>query len=150
MSKGVKPAAGLAAGNRDVRREVRRLERRLAAVREVVAKRDLQAAKARDRGVARDLQSKRMRQLDKALRRSAALGARLAMLSSSVRLSLASDGPAPAAAAALVPAAGPMAYCLRERRSVAIADPSPIVMRNGRTGVAGTCPGCGARLVRPR
>ncbi len=40
------------------------------------------------------------------------------------------------------------AYCLREKIRVTIRDPAPIVLANGRNALAGTCPGCGARLVR--
>ena len=93
-------------------RQLRRLERRLAAVRETEAR--------------------RARQLEKAHRRGAALEATIAALR-----------PAPEPG----PAGGPVAYCLREKRRVVIVDPEPIVLRNGRAALAGTCPSCGARVV---
>jgi len=104
-------------GTRDGRR-ARRLERRVAK--------------------ARDLEVKRARQLEKARERRADLEGRLATLR---------QASAPTAAAPKGPTVGPTAYCLRERRSVAMVDPAPIVMRNGRSGLAGTCPSCGARVV---
>ena len=120
---------------------MRRLERRLAAVRELEAKRRRQAAKAREGEAPRDLVAKRERQLDKAQRHGAAIQAEIASL----------EGAAPAADAAASTGAveGPRGYCLREKRTVTIANPEPIVMRNGRTATAGTCPSCGARIVRP-
>jgi uncharacterized protein DUF5679 len=136
MAKAAKGEATGTRSGRDAQRQVRRLERRLAAIRELESKRRRQAAEARDRSGARSLQAKRQRQLDKAHRRSEVLEAELATLTTS---------PAPAAAADV-----PYAYCLREKQRVQIAQPTAIVMRNGRPGVAGTCPGCGARLVRPR
>jgi hypothetical protein len=38
-------------------------------------------------------------------------------------------------------------YCLRERRRVTIVDATPVVLRNGRAAMAGTCPECGVRIV---
>lgn len=40
------------------------------------------------------------------------------------------------------------AYCLREKTRVTIRDAAPIVLSNGRSALAGTCPSCGARVVR--
>ncbi len=51
----------------------------------------------------------------------------------------------PAASAA--PAHAVVAYCLRERRRVELTDFVPVTLRNGRSAVAGTCPGCGVRIV---
>jgi len=133
MSKDTGSPASRTSANDEARR-VRRLERRLAAVRELEAKRSRQAAKARDHSGARHLQAKRQRQLEQARSRGVALEAELATLSPTE----------PAA-----PAAGPSAYCLREKQIVAMVDPTPIVMRNGRTGTTGTCPSCGARVSRP-
>jgi predicted DNA-binding protein (UPF0251 family) len=116
-------------------RRLRRLEQRLVAAHELEAKRVRQVEQARGRGAARDLEVKRRRQLDKARRRAAELEAEIAGLRTSDR---AGERPP-----------GPRAWCLREKRSVEIADPAPIVMRNGRAGIAGTCPSCGVRLVRP-
>jgi hypothetical protein len=39
-------------------------------------------------------------------------------------------------------------YCLREKTRVTIRDAAPIVLSNGRRALAGTCPACGARVVR--
>jgi hypothetical protein len=125
---------------RGAKGKVRRLERRLAAVRELEEKRRRQAAKARDREAPRDLIAKRERQLDKAQRRGAAIQAEIASLE---------GAPAADAAASTGAVEGPRGYCLREKRTVTILGPEPIVMRNGRTATAGTCPSCGARIVRP-
>jgi hypothetical protein len=57
--------------------------------------------------------------------------------------------PVPVADAPGAAIAGPRGYCLRERQSVELAGAKPIVMRNGRAGIEGTCPGCGMRIVRP-
>ncbi|MHB8459844.1 MAG: DUF5679 domain-containing protein [Candidatus Limnocylindrales bacterium] len=43
--------------------------------------------------------------------------------------------------------AGPIGYCLREKRPVEISDPEPVTLSNGRTAIAGTCSTCGARIV---
>jgi len=39
-------------------------------------------------------------------------------------------------------------YCLRERTRVTIRDAMPIVLANGHRALAGSCPACGARVVR--
>lgn len=128
--------AGSDATPKDARRRMQRLERRLAAVRELEQKRSRQAAKARDRADAGELHARRSRQLERAQRRSAALEAELTAL-----------GHAGAEVAATAP--GPEAWCLRERKRVAMVGAAPMTMRNGRAAVAGTCPSCGARVVRP-
>jgi hypothetical protein len=43
--------------------------------------------------------------------------------------------------------AGPVGYCMREKRSVEISHPEPVTLSNGRTAIAGTCPTCGARVM---
>ncbi|HEY6570101.1 MAG TPA: DUF5679 domain-containing protein [Candidatus Limnocylindrales bacterium] len=141
MGKHSKSRASNEGSVRRAKRKVRRLERRLAAVRELEAKRRRQAAKAREGGAPRDLVAKRERQLDKAEHRGATIQAEIASL----------EGAAPAAvsAASTDIVEGPRGYCLREKRTVTIANPEPMVMRNGRTGTSGTCPSCGARIVRP-
>ncbi len=121
---------------KDARRRVQRLERRLAAVRELEQKRGKQAAKARDRADAAELHAKRSRQLERAQRRSAALEAELKALGHTGTGTVAT-------------APGPEAWCLRERKRVAMVGAAPMTMRNGRAAVAGTCPSCGARVVRP-
>jgi len=114
-------------------RRLRRLEKRLASAQETQAKRTRQAARAQQRDVsrggARKLLAKRARQLEKATRRAAALAAAISE--------------ARAAAARL------QVYCLRDRMKVSMRHPEPMTMRNGRAGVAGTCPTCGNRVVRP-
>lgn len=39
-------------------------------------------------------------------------------------------------------------YCLRERTRVTIRDATPVVLANGHHALAGSCPACGARVVR--
>ena len=39
------------------------------------------------------------------------------------------------------------AFCLREKRRVAVVDAHPVVLRNGRAAIAGVCASCGAKLV---
>lgn len=39
------------------------------------------------------------------------------------------------------------AYCLRDRRTVAMVDPQPVVLANGRRAQTGTCEACGGRVV---
>jgi|BarGraNGADG00212_1021973.scaffolds.fasta_scaffold03882_4 hypothetical protein len=79
-----------------------------------------------------ELEAKRTRQLDKARQRGATLQAAIMTLRG------ASDE---------MVATGPQAYCMREKRSVVIANPVAIVMRNGRSALSGTCPSCGVRVV---
>jgi hypothetical protein len=158
---------------------LRRLQRRLDAVREIEEKRSRQAAKAHERGAARKVQAKRSRQAEEARRRAAAIAAAIEGLRAAAAVAEAlapvTDMPDPtepdatepdalAWGAATVPEAGdsagvadaagaaihgPRGYCLRERQSVELAGARPVVMRNGRAGIEGTCPGCGVRIVRP-
>lgn len=125
---------------RRARLRIRRLERRLAAVRELEAKRDRQLARARDRGYAHK-EAKRLRQLEKAGRQRAALQSELVTLGASAE---------PGQAGGVAPDVVVRAYCLREKRTVEVLDPTPIVMRNGRSGMSGTCASCGSRVTRPR
>jgi hypothetical protein len=39
------------------------------------------------------------------------------------------------------------AYCLRDRRVVAMLDPRSVVLANGRAAIAGTCQACGGGIV---
>jgi hypothetical protein len=78
------------------------------------------------------LVAKRTGRLESATAKRAALAARLAELGTSES----DERPRP------------MGYCLKERLRVAIVDPRAVVLANGRPGVAGTCPGCGSRIVR--
>jgi membrane protein involved in colicin uptake len=156
-------------------RGLRRLERRLDAVREIEEKRSRQAEKARQRGAARKVQTKRARQADEARRRAAAIAAAIEGLRAAAAVAealgapvpdtldaMAPDATAPRAAtapeagdpvgvvdAAATAIAGPRGYCLRERQSVELAGAKAVIMRNGRAGIEGTCPGCGTRIVRP-
>lgn len=40
------------------------------------------------------------------------------------------------------------AFCLRQKKRVTLQNPEPVTLRNGRRALAGTCPECGARIVR--
>ncbi len=125
MAKGTKGAAAspeAATSAKDAGRKARRLERRLAKVREIEATRTRQLEKARARRI--ELES-----LVADLAKDAVSGAD------------------PTVDPTAVGMADPHAYCLRERRTVTIADPQATVMRNGRAALAGTCPSCGARVV---
>ena len=86
----------------------------------------------RDLAMTQKLEVKRTRQLDKARQRGAALQATIMALRG------ASDETV---------AGGPRAYCMREKRTVVMANPVAMVMRNGRNALSGTCPSCGARVV---
>lgn len=125
MAKGAKGAAGspgAVTSAKDVGRKTRRLERRLAKVRAV--------------------EERRARQLDKARAQRVELESVIADLRKGE-----GQGSDPAADATGVAGADLRAYCLRERRTVAITAPEATVMRNGRAALAGTCPSCGARVV---
>jgi len=89
-----------------------------------------QAAIAAKIALTDDLIAKRQAQLAWASKRRSALMAKLAHLN----------------AANEVP--GPSAYCLRERLHVAMSGAHAVLLSNGRPAIAGTCPSCGANLVR--
>lgn len=74
--------------------------------------------------------AKRRAQLEAAMGKRAELSAKLARLD-------VPDG-----------LAGPVAYCIKERRRVQIGGAHAIVLANGRPAIAGTCPSCGSKLVR--
>jgi Domain of unknown function (DUF5679) len=92
-------------------------------------------------------EAKRSRQLDEVRAAQAVIRARIADL----------QGALSAAAAPLEEPAvpdgqpagpdGPQAYCMREKRKVAIAGPELVVLGNGRHAYAGSCPDCGARVI---
>jgi hypothetical protein len=42
----------------------------------------------------------------------------------------------------------PMAYCIKDRRRVAIGGAHAVVLTNGRPAIAGLCPSCGSKVVR--
>lgn len=128
MVKKDEPGAGDPAPSRkQLARRRRRAERRLGAARE------LEARRARQLDEARDLRIRREAEL-------AALGAEQAIAQAAPS---ADDPDADQQAGS----DGPIAYCLRERQKVRMANPTPLVLRSGRAALAGTCPSCGARLV---
>lgn len=83
---------------------------------------------------ARDREKKRARQLEKARVRVKKLEAGVAAL----RTTADPNGAREVAV---------QAFCLREKQLVAIVRPVPIVLRNGRGAISGSCPSCGARVV---
>lgn len=40
------------------------------------------------------------------------------------------------------------AFCVKYRETKEIVDPRPVMLKNGRPSLQGTCPTCGTRLVR--
>ena len=42
----------------------------------------------------------------------------------------------------------PMAFCIKDRRQVAIGGAQAIVLANGRPAIVGLCPSCGSKVVR--
>jgi uncharacterized Zn finger protein (UPF0148 family) len=40
------------------------------------------------------------------------------------------------------------AYCVKERKKREMKDPKRVVLKNGRPAMKGTCPVCGAKLMR--
>ena len=75
--------------------------------------------------------AKRRSQLESATGGRASLTAKLA------RLSVADAGDS-----------GPVAYCLKEKRQMAMGGAHAVVLSNGRPAIAGICPSCGSKLVR--
>jgi hypothetical protein len=120
-------ADGSRAERGKVPRPVRRLERQLVKARDVEAKRANQLDAARERRLELEIELA-------ALRAPASPGRSAAR---------APDGVEAIAGAALAP----RAYCLKDHRMVAMVDPMPIQMRNGRAAVAGRCASCGARVT---
>lgn len=120
-------------------------KKRKAVAEEVVAGRGMPRRLARlEKRLARlaSEEAKRARQLDEVRARQDEVRARIAALGAGVVVE------APVATAAAGPSqAVPEAYCMREKRKVAIAGAELVVLRNGRGAYAGTCPGCGARVL---
>ncbi len=85
-------------------------------------------------------EAKRLAQLNEVRARATAVRTRLTTLRTTV-------AGAHGEAGSDVPPAGPIGYCMRERRPVEISDPEPVTLSNGRTAIAGTCSTCGARVV---
>jgi uncharacterized protein DUF5679 len=47
------------------------------------------------------------------------------------------------------PGASPvMGYCMHDKMRVAILDPQPMTLKNGRSAISGTCAICGRRVMR--
>jgi hypothetical protein len=132
------------------RRTLRRLERELAESRDKVARRTRKVEQAHAEDAPREVASRREQKLARARRRAAALEARIASLRPTRAVASGEAALDGASAAVAVAVTGEVrGYCLRDRMTVVIADPRFVPMRNGRNGVAGTCPACGARVVRP-
>jgi hypothetical protein len=123
-----------------------RLERRLEAAQERVARRTAKLAAASQAQGSRAAERVRRRadKLRRARETWAQVAARLANL----------PDPVPAAddggtrTGVVGPTAETVAYCLRERARRSMHDPRPVVLAGGRSALAGTCTGCGSRLVR--
>lgn len=106
------------------------------------------AAKARKQltGLERELaelratEAKRLEQLKDVRARSVDVRTRLAALRAVVAVAAAAPGSKGAVA-------GPLGYCMREKRPVEISDPKPVTLSNGRAAIAGTCSLCGARVM---
>jgi hypothetical protein len=92
----------------------------------------------RELGDLRASETKYLRQLENVRARSAAVAAQIAALQPMGTV---------AADEAPLLTAGPIGYCLREKRAVTIRGPVPTTFANGRSGVSGTCPSCGARVT---
>ncbi len=158
-SEGATPGPTSTSSPDDVEQRVRRLERRLAKARETEARRARKLERARRRGTSETDRAARRRKLRKARERSVAIERKLARISAAatpvaVSSPVAAEEPAPtekpvAAAETAAAKSGPRAYCLRDRRTIVMVDPQPTVMRNGRPALAGRCPSCGMRVVRP-
>jgi Domain of unknown function (DUF5679) len=87
----------------------------------------------------RDVEARRGRQLERARQRSVRLEARISALLPAVD---------PAAGPVVIESSpGPRAFCMREKQSVSMVHPEPVVMRNGRAALSGTCPSCGAHVI---
>jgi hypothetical protein len=145
-------------GPDDVEQRVRRLERRLVKARETEARRARKLERARRQGASETVRAARRRKLRKARERSGAIERKLARVRSAaapaaVAPAVIAEGTAPTekpvAAEVAAGSSGPRAYCLRERRTIVMVDPQATVMRNGRPALAGRCPSCGMRVVRP-
>lgn len=96
---------------------LRRLERRLADV--------------------RALEARRFRRFEKARKRGVKLSAAITALRQEQDAAAKPHEPA---------TEGPRGYCMREKQMVSIADPEPTVLRNGRAAISGVCPSCGAKV----
>ena len=127
QAAGEKAPAGRVA-DRGTQRRLARLEKRLARLASEEAKRARQLAEARA-------------SIDVVRERIAALGGGTAAEAAIVPPAASVDETVAGAADA------PQAYCMREKRKVAIADAELVVLRNGRRAYAGTCPSCGARVI---
>jgi hypothetical protein len=157
-SEGTPPGPTSTSSPDDVEQRVRRLERRLAKARETEARRARKLERARRQGASETVRAARRRKLRKARERSGAIErklarVRLAATPAAVALPVTTEPAAasekPVAAETAAATSGPRAYCLRDRRTIVMVDPQATVMRNGRPALAGRCPSCGMRVVRP-
>jgi hypothetical protein len=90
-------------------------------------------------------ESKLAKELDKLHDRQSAARVRLSTLAPAPA---APDGPEMTAKPSSAGAeAERTAFCLREKRRVAVVDAQPTVLRNGRAAIAGVCASCGAKIV---
>jgi len=130
MPKRPKPTADAvseAAGRGKRQRKIQRLERRLSRTTE--------------------MEARRAHQLDSVRDRRAALETALAALRSPAPDARPRDRRPREATTEPGSGTGPQAFCLRERRMVALLDPAPFRMKNGRAAVTGHCASCGARVT---
>jgi hypothetical protein len=112
-------AAKRVKGGGAARKRQKRFERKLA---------DLQAIEAR-----------RLEQLKEVRVKLADVRARL--------IEVRAEAEASGVAASSGEPAGPIGYCIREKRSVEISHPEPVTLSNGRSAIAGACSKCGARVM---
>ena len=103
-------------------------------------------ARKRLKGLERELaelratEAKRIEQLKDVRARAVDVRIRLTALRAIVALTTGEPG-------SDVAGAGPIGYCMREKRPVQISDPKPLTLSNGRSAIAGTCSICGARVM---
>ena len=145
---------------RKVRKQLRRLERQLAAAARSEARRVRRLEKARwrrqrlesvidqVRATSTVAAGKPVKPAAKAAAKQPSKGKAAAPASPKT----AAVAPAaPPKAAAKAPAKSdqpPEAYCLREKKRVQMLDPKPVVTANGGSALSGTCPSCGAALYK--
>jgi hypothetical protein len=143
-----KDRSGRGAGKGDKRaaRQRSALESQLAKADKVVAKRTAQlaAATAARAKVAARLAAAPAPSPSPAKPRAA----KAATTKPAAKAAPASAKAKPTATRGSAGASGPMAYCLRDKARVAMVAPKAVVLAGGRMGVSGTCPKCGAKLVR--
>ena len=130
MPKATSRDPSTATSSKRDRRKLRRLERSLAKARAEETRRADRLEQARSSGASRKVEQRRARKVERAHAKGEELEAAIAKLRPK----------------SVEPV---FAYCLRDRERVAMEDPQPTTMKNGRSALAGRCPKCGQRLVRP-